>query len=384
MRKQRDGGGDGRPRRRRDPAREREADVDPVDLAGRGDAVGPPAKRKRRGSSKRRRESRTPEERAYRAARGRANRQAGFYSHLFAYVSTLLLLTVTTRSVRVVLIVATAWGIGLALHYFGALVVPQLRRRWIEEELGRNAEPRVEAERRLHAQRQVRDLEDLSASIAHEIRNPITAAKSLVQQMGEDPTASDNVEFAKVALGELDRVERSISHLLKYARDEQLRVETLDLADVVSSAIETFRDRIARSGVRVERDLEAAGFAHGDADKLRRVVINLIANALDALEQGAGRAPTLWISAGENLAGSEAWVRVRDNGAGIDPETRRKIFDPFYTTKGEGTGLGLALSRKLVETHGGTLEVESEPGVGSEFVLVFPRDPEPKGTGTRS
>jgi signal transduction histidine kinase len=318
------------------------------------------------------------EDRAYRAAQGRANRRASFYTHAVAYGATLFMLLVTTRNPRVLMIVATAWGIGLALHYFGAVVVPDLRQRWIDEELGRNAKPKVDAERRDHAERKVRSLEDLSASIAHEIRNPITAAKSLVQQMGEDPTSGSNVEFANVALGELDRVERSISHLLRYARDEELRIETLDVADLVDSALETFRDRIEREGVRVERDLQAAGFVRGDGEKLRRVVINLIANALDAVAGGV-RAPTLWISAGENLAGSEAWVRVRDNGPGIDDETLRKIFDPFYTTKDEGTGLGLATSKKLVETHGGTLEVDSEPGVGTEFVVAFPRDPEPEG-----
>jgi signal transduction histidine kinase len=358
MRHQRDGDTPRRSRRRREPA--------------------PDGARRERSRGRKRKQPLTPEERAYRAARSRANRKASFYTHLVAYGSTLALLVVATRSLRVVMIVAAAWGIGLALHYFGLLVVPELRQRWIAEELGRNAKPKVDAERRDHVERKVRSLEDLSASIAHEIRNPITAAKSLVQQMGEDPTASTNVDFANVALGELDRVERSISHLLRYARDEELRLETLDVADLVDSALETFRDRIARLGVRVERDVDAAGFVHGDGDKLRRVVINLIANALDAVAEGP-HAPTLWVSAGENLAGTEAWVRVRDNGPGIDAETRRKIFDPFYTTKHAGTGLGLALSKKLVETHGGTLEVESEPGVGSEFIVAFPRDPELEG-----
>ena len=193
--------------------------------------------------------------------------------------------------------------------------------------------------------------------------------------MGEDPLSGQNVEFANVALGELDRVERSISHLLKYARDEELRVETLDVADVVDSALETFRDRIERDGIRVERDLTAAGFVLGDGEKLRRVVINLIGNALDAMD-GAAVSPTLWLSAGENLAGSEAWIRVRDNGAGVGTESQGKIFDPFYSTKDHGTGLGLALSRKLVEAHGGTLEMESEPGVGTELIVIFPRNPE--------
>jgi len=354
---------------------ERTDRADPTDRAERDRSRRSRRRRDRSRRQRRRREPLTPEERAYRAARARANRKASFYGHLFAYGSTLALLLVTTRSLRVVTIVAAAWGLAVGLHYFAAIVLSDLRQRWIDEELGRNAKPKVDAEKRDHAERKVRSLEDLSASIAHEIRNPITAAKSLVQQMGEDPLSGQNVEFASVALGELDRVERSISHLLKYARDEELRVETLDVADVVDSALETFRDRIERDAIRVERDLTAAGFVLGDGEKLRRVVINLIGNALDAMD-AARVSPTLRLSAGENLAGSEAWIRVRDNGAGVGAESQGKIFDPFYSTKDHGTGLGLALSRKLVEAHGGTLEMESEPGVGTEFIVIFPRNPE--------
>jgi signal transduction histidine kinase len=77
---------------------------------------------------------------------------------------------------------------------------------------------------------------------------------------------------------------------------------------------------------------------------------------------------------GDNLAGSEVWLRVQDNGPGMEPETQSKIFDPFYTTKESGTGLGLALSKKVVEAHGGTMEVQSSPGNGTEFVLSFPKE----------
>ena len=346
-----------------------------------------PKQRRSRRNSRRKNKSRgkaplTAEERTYQRARSRANLKATFFTHLVAYLSTMLLLLVTTRSLRAVLVVAAAWGIGLALHYFGALVVPELRQRWIDQELGRNIRPKVAAEKRVVEERKFRSLEDLSASIAHEIRNPITAAKSLVQQMGEDPMSGDNVDYAAVALGELDRVERSISHLLRYARDEALRFETLDMAFIVESALETFRDRIVREGVFIERDLDAAGFVRGDGEKLRRVVINVIANGLDAMADAETPEPVLRIAAGENLAGTEAWVRVRDNGPGIDAETLRQIFDPFYTTKDEGTGLGLALSKKLVEQHAGSLEVESEPGHGTEFIMVFPRNPDSEGTET--
>jgi signal transduction histidine kinase len=202
----------------------------------------------------------------------------------------------------------------------------------------------------------------------------VTAAKSLVQQMGEDPVAAENIEYASVALEELDRVERSISHLLRYARDEEIRFAPFDMADVVESALESFRDRIDLLHVEVELQLDTPGRMRGDAERMRRVLVNLVGNALDALEQGDTPVPRLQVSAGENLAGTEVWVRVRDNGPGIHPDVLDKIFNPFFSTKDKGTGLGLALSKKVVDAHGGHMDVDSTAELGTEFVLSFPKD----------
>ncbi len=326
----------------------------------------------------RRRSTETPEQRAYRQAQRRVNVKISFYTHLIAYGSVLTLILVTTRSFRVAMIVATAWGIGLAIHYFVAMVAPSLRQRMIDEEVGKRVHRDLSRERRAIETRHVRSMEDLSASIAHEIRNPITAAKSLVQQMGEDPVSGENIEYAKVALGELDRVEKSISHLLRFARDEALRKDVFSMEEVITSAVETFRERIARAGIELHQEIDTPGTVRGDKEKLRRVVINLVANAIDALEQGATENPRLELTAGENLAGTEIWVRIRDNGPGIGNETLGQIFNPFYTTKEDGTGLGLALSKKVVDAHGGTIEAQSAPGA-TEFVLTFPKQPENGG-----
>ena len=320
------------------------------------------------------------EERAYRAARRRVNRRLGFFTHLVTYGAVLLFLMVATRSFRAVLIVATAWGIGVFLHYFWSVVAPGLRERWIEREVGQRVDRDVDSERRRVEDRHVRNLEDLSASIAHEIRNPITAAKSLVQQMGEDPVSQSNLEYASVALEELDRVERSISHLLRFAREEDLRCDALRMSDVVASAVETFRDRLHRHGVALECQMDTPGQMQGDADKLRRVVINLIGNALDALVDSRTPEPKIVVMSGDNLAGTEVWLRIGDNGPGIPAETRAKIFDPFYTTKRQGTGLGLALSKKVVEAHGGAMEVVPASRTGTEFVLSFPKE-QVRGSG---
>lgn len=321
----------------------------------------------------RRRRSRdlSPEERAYLEARRKANARMGFLFHLIPYAATCFFLLLVA-GFRAFLSVAVFWGIGVVCHWF-AVQAPELRRRWVEDEVNKKLSTSVSQERRVMQTQHNRSVEELTASIAHEIRNPITAAKSLVQQMGEDPSASDNIEYAKVALDELDRVERSVSHLLKFARDEDVRMSDMTMSDVIEAALDTFQDRIAALGVEIHKELDSEGAMRGDPEKLRRVIINLFGNALDALEQAGTAAPRVEIQAGENLAGTEVWVRIRDNGPGMEPDRVEKIFKPFYTSKTNGTGLGLAITKKLVDAHGGTIEAASQPGGGAEFLLTFPK-----------
>jgi signal transduction histidine kinase len=313
-----------------------------------------------------------PEERALRAARAAANAKIGFFAHLVPYLAVVVFLSVVAGA-RAASIVALAWGIGVASHFFGAIVAPRLRDRILEHEVAKRVHAGVSRERRTLVDAHARHVEQLAAGVAHEIRNPITAAKSLVQQMGEDPTARENVEYAGVALAELERVERSISHLLRFAREEDLAFAELRIGEVVDAALATLAERSTALGVAVEREVAVTRPLRGDPEKLRRVLINLIGNALDAFAEAKTPAPRLWVQAGENLAGSEVWLRVRDNGPGMDAERLARIWSPFYTSKATGTGLGLALSKKVVEAHGGSLEADSAPGEGSEFLITLPR-----------
>ncbi|MEZ4293323.1 MAG: histidine kinase dimerization/phospho-acceptor domain-containing protein, partial [Myxococcota bacterium] len=234
--------------------------------------------------------------RLLRRARRRAHRRLGFVTHFGTYAATLALLLVATRSVRLVVFVGLAWGIGVFCHYLWALVAPGLRDHWIEREVGARSARDVASERRQVETRSRRSMEDLSASIAHEIRNPITAAKSLVQQMGEDPASQENLEYASLALSELDRVERSISHLLRYAREEEPRFEPVELRALARSAVEGLRDRAASAGVPIELDFDGPLAMRGDPEKLRRVLENLIVNAIDAMVGAGTPAPRIRIS----------------------------------------------------------------------------------------
>jgi signal transduction histidine kinase len=306
------------------------------------------------------------ERRAKRVSRTAANQRIAFIGHFIVFSMAIILLWFVAGFFPAA-VTAMAWGIGLACHGFFAVVAPMLRRRWTAGEAERSSE------RRAIEGKHSRSLEELSASIAHEIRNPITAAKSLVAQMGEDPASPENVEYARVALEELDRVERSIAHLLRFARDEEIALGDARMSDVVDSALETFRDRFARSGVAVKCENDSEGAMRADAKKLRRVVINLLQNALDALEEAATHAPCIEVASGENLARTEVWLRVRDNGPGIPADRVDRIFTPFHTSKENGTGLGLAISKKIVEAHGGTLEARTAAAKGTEMVIVLPK-----------
>ncbi len=313
----------------------------------------------------------TEDERAYRDARRRADEKVAISRELVrAGLITVPLLYFIPPAGVISLIY---FGLKLGRRAFRTFYEPKLHARFLREEVDRRVRTHVSTERRSLEGEHHRSLEQLSASIAHEIRNPITAAKSLVQQMGEDAGDVDQEEYARVAVAELERVERSISHLLRYAREEETRIGEVVMEDVLESALETFRDRAARSGIEIVRRFDAAGRMQGDAEQLRRVVINLVSNAIDALEDGAAGPPEVRVSMGENLAATDVWVRIADNGRGIDDATRERIFDPFFTSRENGTGLGLALCRKIVDAHGGTIELESAPGEGTEFVLTFPR-----------
>jgi signal transduction histidine kinase len=317
----------------------------------------------------------TPEERSYRAVRAKAEEKAELYIEAAKKGALVLVLLVIPPLTWLGFILLLVWGLGMGRRLFQALVEPGLRERLVEDEVAKHVDQGVHRARRSLEGEHARSMEELAASIAHEIRNPITAAKSLVQQMGEAPESIDNPEYAAVALQELERVERSITHLLRFARDEELRSAELCMVDVLDSALETFRERSARGGVEIARQFDCRGELVGDAEKLRRVIINLVGNAIDALEEAQVDNPCVEVSMGENLAGSEIWVRIRDNGVGIDPDTAAKIFSPFVTAKAGGTGLGLAITKKLVESHGGSIELFSEPGQGAEFVLSFPKAP---------
>jgi signal transduction histidine kinase len=305
-----------------------------------------------------------------RRARRRAAAQFGFYVHLVSYLGVISLLALinllTSPWIPWFLWPAGGWGVGVFAHYMGVFGSHQLKERYFDPVVERE----VRREKAVMTSEKQASIDELSSTIAHEIRNPIAAAKSLVQQMGEDPTSPENVEYGKVALEELERVERRISHLLKYAKEEDYAPARVNLATIVDSALTQMRAKLDDAHVRVARNYITGPTVLADTEKLKQVFTNILDNAIDALAPVAeGRSLELFI---ENGRSDQATVRIRDNGCGIPEDKIGRIFNPFFTTKEKGTGLGMAISRKIVEAHEGTIEVASEVGRGSEFTIRLP------------
>jgi signal transduction histidine kinase len=310
----------------------------------------------------------TPEQQAERRARWRAAAEASFYGHAVVYGSVMLLLmfiNLMTGGGPWFLWPAFGWGIGLFSHFMGVFGSRMLRARFFDPAVERE----LRRERAVMQTEKQASIDELSSTIAHEIRNPIAAAKSLVQQMGEDPQSVENVQYAQVALEELDRVERRISHLLKYAKEEDYAMDLVNLASVVDSALVQMRAKLDAASVSVARNYIGGPTVRADGEKLRQVFVNVLDNAIDALAAvPEGRRIDLFVENG----GNAAQVRLRDNGCGMPEEELARIFNPFFTTKETGTGLGMAISRKIVEAHEGVIEVTSTVGRGTEFAIKLP------------
>jgi signal transduction histidine kinase len=211
----------------------------------------------------------------------------------------------------------------------------------------------------------------LAASIAHEIRNPLDSiANSLYLLRGESsPTKRE--EYLSAAESELARVSDIASHTLRFYRDPVGSTE-VDLAEMIESTVALFQGRISASGIRIERNLPEGLSIEGTAGEIRQVVANLISNALDAMPRG-GR---LLLRARPSGANTNTHRNVRltiaDSGYGMTAVVQERIFQPFYSTKGEhGNGLGLWLSLEILKKHHAILKLKSSPSRGTVFVISF-------------
>ena len=247
--------------------------------------------------------------------------------------------------------------------------------RGSQERLGR-----LEQELRRHER--LAALGKMAAGVAHELRNPLSSIKGLAlilkERLPEEARADGT---ADLLIQEVGRLNRAIGDLLAYAKPPQLEKTRISLNEVARHAVELMRPDAAAMGVALEFSPAAtAAVVDADKDKLSQVLLNLLMNAMQALDkiEDGGR-----ISVAVTVAGSRAKLTVADTGCGIAPENLPKIFDPYFTTKSTGTGLGLALSAQIIEEHGGRIVADSEPSRGTRMECFLPLAAPADGGGAR-
>lgn len=215
----------------------------------------------------------------------------------------------------------------------------------------------------------------ISAQITHEVRNPLNAlglnAELLAEELEGSGAAPEARALCAAISREVDRLNAVTEEYLRFARPPRQAPARQDLAELCGSLLDFLAPELAAARVVVRRDL-GAGLppVRGDEGPLRAVLLNLVRNAREAMPGGG----TLAVTA--RRAGDAVEVEVRDTGGGIAPEDLPRIFDPFYSTKERGTGLGLAFVQQVVQEHGGAVRCESAPGRGTTFTLRLPAAPE--------
>jgi len=212
----------------------------------------------------------------------------------------------------------------------------------------------------------------LSAGLAHEIKNPLASIKGLTQVLEEN---LDDPEFVKkyheIVPRQIDRINNLIEKLLRFGQPRELSLREFNLNRVIEEVLNLLENQCQKKGIAVERDLDNLPEIEGDSERLFQVFMNVFLNAIQAMPSGG----ILFIKSSVRSL-TYVCVEVCDTGMGIPADKLDKIFDPFFSSKATGAGMGLAVAYRIVKEHGGEINVESEVGKGTEFRIWLPIKPE--------
>jgi two-component system, NtrC family, nitrogen regulation sensor histidine kinase GlnL len=225
----------------------------------------------------------------------------------------------------------------------------------------------------------------MAAGLAHEIKNPLTSLLTFsrhLERRFDDPNFRER--FGNVVPRELERINGIVERLLELARPARMSFAQVRLPELLDRAVELYADQLDERRIVVGREYARdVPSIQADRDALYRVFVNMIANALDAMP-GGGKLilRTGWTASHDPLPlmrrrlANRVKIEVEDTGDGIEASETNRIFNPFYTTRDHGTGLGLALAHKVVQDHSGAISFRSTPGRGTTFTIVLPLAPD--------
>ncbi|UCG77972.1 MAG: PAS domain S-box protein [Nitrospirota bacterium] len=209
---------------------------------------------------------------------------------------------------------------------------------------------------------------ELSANIAHEIRNPLASIKGSIEMIKEGNIGDDKrAKLMDIAIQEMVRLNNIITNFLSYSDPKPLKEEDCDISDLIRSTLLLIKSSFENSGdIEIIDDIQNDIKIRCDMDKIRQVLWNLMTNAVESLGNNGKAEVRAWMEE------DSAYIEIRDSGSGIAKDDLDRIFYPFFTTKKDGTGLGLAIAYRIVDEHNGNIEVMSNQGRGTTFIITLP------------
>ncbi|MBA7529490.1 Signal transduction histidine-protein kinase AtoS [subsurface metagenome] len=215
-------------------------------------------------------------------------------------------------------------------------------------------------------------LSEMSTGIAHEIRNPLASVKSAIQQLAANlKLAGDDKKLMSIIIKESDRLNRIITDFLEFARERPLVIQECNLNELIEEVIVLLGKKDEQKDVAIQAELAGSLTCEGDAEQLKQVFLNLGLNAIESSRDHSRVVIRGYTKDGENNT-SGVTVEIIDSGVGIEPANLERIYDPFYTTKPKGVGLGLAIASRIIQRHQGKVFVQSRLRDGTKFSVWLP------------
>lgn len=228
-------------------------------------------------------------------------------------------------------------------------------------------------------------LGQLSATVAHEVRNPLTSIKMRIYSLQNQ--LKDKIDFKEdiqVIDEEINRLEGIVKNFLDFARPPNLSLQTCDIVKILGSVINLVKSKAESSNIRIENKIETPlPEIRVDKEQIRQVFLNIMLNAIEAMPKGGIVELTAHSDMYDKKSNGKLKIWIKDTGRGMGPDLKSKLFEPFISTKEQGTGLGLFIASRITKLHKGDIHIDSEPGKGATVTIELPLSSKLNNTGER-